>query len=100
MAAIGSRAKAEITEKILNYFPNSFVNEKEIRIPFTEDGVERQIKVTLTTAKENISVTPAVSRPAAASTASDADVPWFDEVPVAAPSQDEKDKLKELLASF
>lgn len=100
MAVKGAESKKKITDKILETFEGAFLNDKEIRIPMVEGGSEVQIKVTLTAAKENISVTPAVSRPAATSTASDADVPWFDEVPVAAPSQDEKDKLKELLASF
>ena len=51
MAARGSQAKMDITKKILDYFPNSFVYEKEIRIPYVEDGVEGQIKLTLTAAK-------------------------------------------------
>ena len=40
--------------KILEVFPNSFINGKEIRICGTENGEEVQIKVTLTAAKENI----------------------------------------------
>lgn len=52
--AKGAQAKAEITETILKTFPNSFINEKEIRIPMIEDGAEIQIKVTLTAAKDLI----------------------------------------------
>lgn len=40
--------------KILEVFPNSFINGKEIRICGNENGEEVQIKVTLTAAKENI----------------------------------------------
>lgn len=55
--AVGQIAKQEVTKKILETFKGSFVCEggKEIRIPMLEDGVERQIKVTLTCAKVNIS---------------------------------------------
>ena len=33
MAAKGTESKAKITEKILEVFNNSFINDKEIRIP-------------------------------------------------------------------
>ena len=53
MAAKGSILKQEITKKILETFPNSFLynDGKEIRINGTEEGVSLQIKVTLTCAK-------------------------------------------------
>ena len=50
----GAIAKQEITKKILEVFPNSFINEKEIRIPFEEGSDLVQIKVSLTCAKVNI----------------------------------------------
>ena len=52
--ARGATAKAEITKKILEIFEGSFLNDKEIRIPFDEDGDEVQIKITLTAAKVNV----------------------------------------------
>jgi hypothetical protein len=52
--AKGSLAKEEITKKILNDFEGSFINEKEIRIPWEENGEQVQIKITLTCAKVNI----------------------------------------------
>ena len=55
--------------KILEVFPNSFINGKEIRICGNENGEEVQIKVTLTAAKENI-VNEAVEKPTAATIAS------------------------------
>lgn len=53
MAARGSVLKAEISKKIIDTFPNSFLynDGKEIRINGTEDGVPIQIKVVLTAAK-------------------------------------------------
>ena len=52
--ARGSQSKEVITQKILETFTGSFINDKEIRIPMIEDGAEVQIKITLTAAKENI----------------------------------------------
>lgn len=54
MAIRGSIAKEKITEKILEIFQDSFINNKEIRIPYIENGEEVQIKVALTAAKENV----------------------------------------------
>ena len=52
--AKGSQAKAEITQKILENFENSFVYDKEIRIPIMENGELVQIKCVLTCAKVNV----------------------------------------------
>lgn len=52
--ARGSQAKEEITQKILETFESSFINDKEIRIPVEENGEIIQIKVTLTAAKVNV----------------------------------------------
>lgn len=54
MAIRGSIAKEKITEKILEIFQDGFINNKEIRIPYIENGEEVQIKVALTAAKENV----------------------------------------------
>ena len=51
MALKGSQAKEEITKKILEVFPSAFQYDKEIRIPWTENGEQVQIKLTLTAAK-------------------------------------------------
>lgn len=56
MAARGSIAKEEITNKILTQFPGSFKFDKEIRIPVMENGEQVQIKITLTAAKVNVEV--------------------------------------------
>ena len=52
--ARGSQVKEEITKKILETFENSFLYEKEIRIPMMENGELIQVKVTLTAAKTNV----------------------------------------------
>ena len=54
MAAKGTESKAKITEKILEVFSNSFINDKEIRIPMIENGERVEIKCTLVCAKTNV----------------------------------------------
>lgn len=54
MAARGAEAKSIISRLILKMFPQSFINDKEIRIPVMQDGEEIQIKITLTAAKDNV----------------------------------------------
>ena len=89
--AKGAQAKTEITETILKTFPNSFINEKEIRIPMTEDGADIQIKVTLTAAKDLI--------------VNEVLIPKTDATVVEAPksavvSEEEKKNVSKLLASL
>ncbi len=54
--AKGAVAKEAIFQKMLNVFEGSFMwnGNKELRIPFNEEGTEVQIKVTLTAAKDNV----------------------------------------------
>ena len=52
--ARGSIVKEKITQKILETFEGSFINDKEIRIPMEENGEIIQVKCTLTAAKTNI----------------------------------------------
>ena len=53
MAAKGSIAKSDIFKKILDTFDGSFMNgEKELRIPWVENGEQLEIKVALTAAKD------------------------------------------------
>ena len=54
MAVRGSVSKETVTKVILAVFKDSFVNDKEIRIPTYCDGEEIQIKVSLTAAKTNV----------------------------------------------
>ena len=89
--AKGAQAKAEITDIILKTFPNSFINDKEIRIPMKEDGADIQIKVTLTAAKDLI--------------VNGVETPAEDALTVEAPksavvSEEEKKNVSKLLASL
>lgn len=52
--AKGAVAKEEIIKKILETFEGSFKYDKEVRIPFIENGEEVQIKVAFTCAKVNV----------------------------------------------
>jgi hypothetical protein len=54
--AKGAIAKEEIIKKILEVFPSSFIYDKEIRIPYVEEGENIQIKCALTCAKVNVEV--------------------------------------------
>lgn len=94
--ARGSQAKEEITQKILNVFPGSFLyNGKEIRIPVTENNEVIQVKVTLTAAKTNVEPEgeiPTVTNTAATETA-EATMPK----PVAEVTPEEKKNVETLL---
>lgn len=54
MAARGTAEKEFITAKIMEVFPDAFINGKELRIPIVNGVDEIQIKVTLTAAKDNM----------------------------------------------
>ena len=51
--ARGANSKTIATDIILKAFPGSFTYDKEIRIPFVEDGENIQLKCVLTCAKTN-----------------------------------------------
>ena len=52
--AKGAESKSKAMEIILNTFPGSFMYDKEIRIPYVEDGENIQLKCVLTCAKVNV----------------------------------------------
>jgi hypothetical protein len=94
--AKGSILKQEITNKILETFPGSFLynNGKEIRICGNENGELLQIKVALTCAKENVEVDSDnnVSTIAANNVIND-DV-------IVEPTQEEKDNVRRLMEAL
>lgn len=99
--ARGAEFKKEITKKILEFFPNSFLynDGKEIRICGQEDGNEIQVKVTLTAAKENVysgqdNATPGVS--AQENIINN----QFIEHNIVEPTQEEKNNVKKLMETF
>lgn len=67
MALKGTDSKAIATKKILETFEGSFQYEKEIRIPFVENGELIQLKCVLTCAKTNVEENGDVAVPGAVS---------------------------------
>lgn len=66
--AKGAIAKQEIGNKILECFEGAFYYNggKELRIPWNENGVDVQIKIAMTCAKDNVSSTGEVVEKSAA----------------------------------
>lgn len=52
--AKGQLSKAEFSKKILSVYEDAFLynDGKEIRVPFVEDGINIQLKITMTCAKD------------------------------------------------
>lgn len=98
--ARGAVSKTKATEMILKAFPDSFTYDKEIRIPFQEDGEEIQLKCVLTCAKVNVEPNGDVAIPGEVS----ADINFEDSKPieqkVVEPTQEEKDNVKKLMETF
>ena len=98
--AKGSLSKTKATEMILKAFPGSFTYDKEIRLPFNEDGEEIQLKCVLTCAKVNVEPNGDVAIPGAAI----ADINFEDSKPieqkVVEPTQEEKDNVRKLMETF
>lgn len=94
--ARGQNSKQDATQKILQLFPGSFVYEKEIRLPYTEEGEAIQLKCVLTCAKTNVGenediAIPGETKETANTTQENINVE---------PTQEEKDNVKNLLESF
>lgn len=98
--AKGAVSKTKATEMILKAFPGSFTYDKEIRIPFVEDGEEIQLKCVLTCAKVNVEPNGDVAIPGEVS----ADINFGEsksaEEKIVEPTQEEKDNVKKLMATF
>lgn len=52
--AKGAESKEKVKQKILEVFEGSFVNDKEIRIPMSENGEALELKIVITCAKDVI----------------------------------------------
>ena len=103
MAVKVSIAKAEITHKILEGFPESFVYNygKEIRINTTEEGEIVQIKLTLTCAKIPVSVNVDVEVPRSTEAPIPADCPFEVNEPQSfEPTEEEKENLQKLMSKL
>lgn len=103
MAVKGQVAKEEITKKILEVFPSAFQYDKEIRVPWTENGEQIQIKLTLTAAKVMVNaggdtIIPGnVTEAAAVSVQETFDTPKVESIETSAA---EKENLSKLLRSL
>lgn len=88
----GSESKKIVTEKILEIFEGSFLynGNKELRIPLEEDGQRVEIKVALTCAKTNVGGD-------GASVESQVESNVTVNVPAAAPSEEEKQNIANLM---
>lgn len=91
MAVKGSAEKEIIFQKLTEVFPEAFMDGKIMRVPF--EGVE--IKVTLTAAKDIIGGGGTVSASTATASAKTV-APEF----IAEPTQDEKEKVQDLLSKL
>lgn len=98
--ARGAISKTKATEIILKTFPGSFTYDKEIRIPFQENGEEIQLKCVLTCAKVNVEPNGDIAIPGEIST----NINFEDSKPieqkVVEPTQEEKDNVKKLMETF
>ena len=96
--AKGAQSKQDAAQKILNLFPGSFIYEKEIRIPYQEEGEAIQLKCVLTCAKVNVGENDDVAIPGETV---ENHTETQDEVrPAAQVTQEEKDNVKKLMESF
>lgn len=88
--AKGAIAKTEVIAKIKEVFPEAFEYGKELRIPLEEDGQRVEIKVALTCAKTNVGGD-------GASVESQVESNVTVNVPAAAPSEEEKQNIANLM---
>ena len=100
MALKGTILKKEITDKILEVFPGSFLynDGKEIRIPGMEEGQLIQVKVALTCAKTNVeqngeNIVPGEEMPIS-------NISQTENSNTVEVSQADKDNVKKLMASL
>lgn len=103
----GAETKTKITNKILEVFPNAFLynSGKEIRIPDIEDGEEVQIKVVLTASKvcvsaEDENALPQANKKIVSDTSTNNSAFGNEEKEIVTPTQEEKENVKNLLASL
>lgn len=103
MAAKGAESKSLVTKKILEIFPNAFLynNDKEIRIPLTEQGEQVEIKVVLSCAKTPVREAAVLDWSGNSSTVPAAEpVPAPSEVGPPQISEEDRRKVQELMAKL
>lgn len=103
MAVKGAESKSLVTKKILEIFPNAFLynNDKEIRIPLTEQGEQIEIKVVLSCAKTPVREAAVLDWSGGSSTAPAAElVPASNEIGPLQISEEDRRKVQELMAKL
>lgn len=102
MALKGAIAKEEIASKILSSFDGSFKYDKEIRIPWVENGEVVQIKITLTAAKVNVEPDGDIALPGTKPAAKKNEGINFDDIVAEPPKPTEAEKanVANLLAAL
>lgn len=98
--AKGQITKDIITEKILETFKGSFKYDKEIRIPYIENGEEIQIKCVLTCAKTNVDVGGENAIPGEVQVASSEDKTQVVNKDTIEITQEEKNNVSKMLAAL
>lgn len=101
--AKGALAKENIINQILASFEGAFRYDKEIRIPFMENGEEVQIKVALTCAKTNVergqdTAIPGANMNTSAKTVSNSFAATGKASTIVEPSEEEKKNVEDLLS--
>lgn len=103
MAAKGAESKSLVTKKILEIFPNAFLynNDKEIRIPLTEQGEQVEIKVILSCAKTPVREAAVLDWSGSSSTTPAVElVPASNEIGPPQISEEDRHKVQELMAKL
>lgn len=103
MAAKGAESKSLVTKKILETFPNAFLynNDKEIRIPLTEQGETVEIKVVLSCAKTPVREAAVLDWSGSSSTAPATEpIPASNEIGPSQISEEDRRKVQELMAKL
>ena len=98
--AKGQITKDIITEKILETFKGSFKYDKEIRIPYIENGEEIQIKCVLTCAKTNDDVGGENAIPGETQTILSEDKTQVTNKETVEITQEEKNNVSKMLAAL
>jgi len=103
MAIKGTESKTRVLNKILETFPDAFLynNDKEIRIPFTEQGDQVEIKVVLSCAKTPVRQAAVLDwSPDSSTTTSEESIPAPVEQPSPQISEEDRRKVAELMAKL
>jgi len=100
--ARGQQSKELFYQKMLEMFEGSFLynGNKEIRIPYLEDGKEIQLKIVATCAKDNVSAGADTALPGESQGFSGGSSDEIATPTIVEPTQEELDNVSSLMASL